>query len=273
MILNTVLNNENLSYGARGLMAYVLTHYDEWVFTGENYFTTEKDKLSKIKGYLKELMQFGYLKRYQEKGERGIFGKIIYIFYELPKLELPLTESSTTVKTGLKSDVSPKSEKPITVEPTTENQMTDETGLKSKSSPKTVLPLTDSPLTVPPLAENHTLNNTNINNTNIYSHWNSKKIIVHKSLTKEMEKAMEKAIKKYSEDEIVQAIDTYSEILNSNFYFNHKWSLIDFLNRKNGISTFMEEGSNKANYESCERDKDQSPKQTSINNNGIRDFR
>jgi len=84
---------------------------------------------------------------------------------------------------------------------------------------------------------------------NIYSHWNSKKIIVHKSLTKDMEKVIEKALKKYSDNEIVQAIDTYSEILESDFYFNYKWSLVDFLNRKNGISTFMEEGSNKANYD------------------------
>lgn len=84
---------------------------------------------------------------------------------------------------------------------------------------------------------------------NIYSHWNSKEIIFHKSLTSDMEKAIEKVLKKYSENEIVQAINTYSEILQSDFYFNYKWSLVDFLNRKNAISTFMEDGSNKANYD------------------------
>jgi len=91
-------------------------------------------------------------------------------------------------------------------------------------------------------------NNLNIISNNIYSHWNSKKIIVHKALNKDVEKAIEKALKKYSESEIVQAIDTYSEILKSGFYFNYKWSLTDFINRKNGISTFMEDGSNKINY-------------------------
>lgn len=101
-------------------------------------------------------------------------------------------------------------------------------------------------------------NNLNIISNNIYSHWNSKKIIVHKSLTKDTEKTIEKALKKYSEDEIVQAINTYSEILESEFYFNYKWSLVDFLNRKNGISTFMEEGSNKANYESWKKEREHS---------------
>lgn len=94
------------------------------------------------------------------------------------------------------------------------------------------------------------------NDNNIYSYWNSKKIIVHKSINKDIERAIEKVLKKYSEDEIVQAIDNYSEILESDFYFNYKWSLVDFLNRKNGISSFMEEGSNKANYESWKRERE-----------------
>nr|WP_241415165.1 hypothetical protein [Clostridium beijerinckii] len=103
-------------------------------------------------------------------------------------------------------------------------------------------------------------NKKKIKENNIYSHifeyWNSKKIIVHKSLTKDIEKAIEKVLKKYSEIEIVQAIDTYSEILESGFYFNYRWSLVDFLNRKNGISTFMEDGSNKANYESWKKERE-----------------
>ena len=88
---------------------------------------------------------------------------------------------------------------------------------------------------------------------NIYSHifdfWNSKKIIIHKSLNDDIEKSIKKALKIYCEDEIIKAIDIYGDILTSDFYFNYKWSLKDFLNRKNGISTFMEDGSNKVNYE------------------------
>lgn len=103
-------------------------------------------------------------------------------------------------------------------------------------------------------------NKKKIKENNIYSHifeyWNSKKIIVHKSLTKDMEKAIEKALKKYSQEKIVQAIEIYNEILESDFYFNYKWSLVDFLNRKNGISSFMEDGSNKANYESWKKERE-----------------
>lgn len=83
----------------------------------------------------------------------------------------------------------------------------------------------------------------------VFEYWNSKNIIKHKAMSDEIKKAIEKSLKVHSKDEIVQAIETYGEILNSDFYFNHKWSLRDFLSRKNGISTFTEEGSNKSNYE------------------------
>lgn len=83
----------------------------------------------------------------------------------------------------------------------------------------------------------------------IFECWNSKGIIKHKAMSNEIKKAIEKSLKVHSKDEIVQAIETYSEILNSEFFFNYKWSLRDFLSRRNGISTFIEEGSNKSNYE------------------------
>ena len=83
----------------------------------------------------------------------------------------------------------------------------------------------------------------------IFDFWNSKGIIKHKTLSPVIKKAIEKVLKDYKLDEIIQAINTYSEILNSQFYFKYKWNLSDFLNRKNGISTFMEEGSNRVNYE------------------------
>ncbi|MFH5796493.1 hypothetical protein ACHM2U_13780 [Clostridium perfringens] len=109
--------------------------------------------------------------------------------------------------------------------------------------------------------DNHTLSKKHISkkqSNNIYSsndieeifnYWNNKKIIKHNNLREDIKKAIKKAIKNYSIDEIRQAIDTYSEILKSEYYFTYKWNLKDFLNRNNAISTFMEDGSNKANYE------------------------
>lgn len=95
-------------------------------------------------------------------------------------------------------------------------------------------------------------NNTDSNTYNIYSCWNNESIIIHKSLTKDMEKAINKALDKYTEVEILEAIQLYGKVLRSEYSFSYKWSLTDFLNRKNGISTFMDEGSNKINFEAWE---------------------
>lgn len=95
--------------------------------------------------------------------------------------------------------------------------------------------------------------NSNQDISTIFDYWNSKGIIKHKELKEDTKKAIKKATKSYSIDEIKQAIDIYSEILNSGYYFTYKWSLKDFLSRNNGISTFMEEGSNRANYENWKK--------------------
>ncbi len=242
-ILNDLLSDNRLSYGARGLMAYVLTHCDNWVFNGENYFITDLDKLSKVKRYLKELIDYGYLRRYQEKNSRGVFRSILYIFSESPILGKPLTDL-----------------------PITENQITVISNEKSDVNPLVNFPLADLPLTDSPLAENHTLNNTNINNTNkyiyssIFEHWNSKGIKKHRELTKDIEKAINKSLKirvegkPINEDDIKKAIDNYCEILHSKFYFNYKWTLVEFLTRKQkdtGISQlvlFLDNGTTYENY-------------------------
>ena len=96
-------------------------------------------------------------------------------------------------------------------------------------------------------SNNNNINNNNINN-NIYIYWNEQKIIVHKELTNDLKKAIEQILKKFTEKEIIRAIEVYKEVLDSKYYFNYKWSLKDFLTRKNGVSTFMEDGSNYVNY-------------------------
>lgn len=235
-ILNNLLNDSRLSYGARGLMAYALTHYDDWVFNGENYFVTDKDKLSKVKRYLNELIEYGYLKRYQEKSNTGTFGSIMYIFIESPLFEKPLADI------------------PLTEKPITENQTTEESLEESKVQPIVNLPLADIPLTDSPLAENHTLNNTNITNTNNYIYsdifdlYLEQGIIKHSTLTNAMKKAIDKTLKKFTIDNIKLAITRYGTMYRdkdnayANKYCKYKWTLQEFLTREKGISEFLDEG-------------------------------
>jgi predicted phage replisome organizer len=86
--------------------------------------------------------------------------------------------------------------------------------------------------------------------SNIFNYWNTKNIIVHKTLTDDISKAIEKALKTYNETEIKTCIDRYATVLNDKSYFlNYKWSLKDFLSRKDGISSFTDEGSKWNSYQ------------------------
>lgn len=85
--------------------------------------------------------------------------------------------------------------------------------------------------------------------SNIFNYWNDKNIIKHRELTEDISKAIEKALKVYSEEEIKTYIDRYAKVIGDKDYFWHyKWSLKDFLTRKDGISSFTDEGSKWVNY-------------------------
>lgn len=98
--------------------------------------------------------------------------------------------------------------------------------------------------------------NTNTNNiTNIFDYWNSKNIIKHRELTEDISKSIEKALKSYKEQEIKTYIDRYAKVISDKSYFwSYKWSLKDFLSRKDGISSFTDEGSKWVNYNDKKRE-------------------
>lgn len=83
----------------------------------------------------------------------------------------------------------------------------------------------------------------------VFEHWNSKNIIKHREITEEIGKVIAKSLGKFTEEEIIKCIDRYAEVLASEYFWNYKWSLRDFLSRKNGISSFTDEGSIWASYQ------------------------
>jgi uncharacterized protein YdaU (DUF1376 family) len=93
--------------------------------------------------------------------------------------------------------------------------------------------------------------NIDINIINsIYLYWNSKNIIVHKELNKNTQEAVLKALETYSEEQIKTCIDRYAKVLNdANYFWGYKWTLQEFLTRKEGISAFTDEGSKWCSYQ------------------------
>ena len=92
---------------------------------------------------------------------------------------------------------------------------------------------------------NNINNNNNINNKlyiNILNHWNSKKLGVVRVLNVKVIDCISRALTKYSEEEIIAAINNYSEVFKSKHYYNLRWTLENFLVKENGISRFCYDG-------------------------------
>lgn len=83
----------------------------------------------------------------------------------------------------------------------------------------------------------------------IFEYWNSKDIIKHRELTEDIAKAIEKALKVYPEEAIKTYIDRYAKVVgDETYFFAYKWTLKEFLTRKDGISSFTDEGSKWVSY-------------------------
>ena len=77
---------------------------------------------------------------------------------------------------------------------------------------------------------------------NILNHWNSKKLGVVRVLNVKVIDCISRALTKYSEEEIIAAINNYSEVFKSKHYYNLRWTLENFLVKENGISRFCCDG-------------------------------
>lgn len=83
----------------------------------------------------------------------------------------------------------------------------------------------------------------------IFDFWNECNIIKHRDMTDNIKKAITKALKTYTREDICKYIKRYAIVLEDDkYFFNYKWTLIDFLNRKDGISSFSDEGSKWINF-------------------------
>ncbi|WP_274655591.1 helix-turn-helix domain-containing protein [Paenibacillus humicola] len=108
------LNDDRLSWKAKGLLAYLLSKPDDWQIYEKDLIKRSTDGRDAVRAGLRELEANGYLSRHQLRGEGGSFGTMEYIIYERP-----ITE--TTVDGKSVHGESPQTENPSTGKPSPEN--------------------------------------------------------------------------------------------------------------------------------------------------------
>lgn len=95
IIDNNIFKNEKLSLKAKGMICTMLSLPDDWVFSENGLTGLSNDGISSIRSTIKELMEFGYLKRERNRDEKGILRDYVYTIFEEPTLEKPKLDKPT----------------------------------------------------------------------------------------------------------------------------------------------------------------------------------
>lgn len=108
IIGNDIIEDQRLSFKARGLLIYMLSKPDDWKFySSELVKHSDKDGREAINNAIKEIEAVGYLRRKQVRSEHGKFGSTDWELLDTPAIP---------PQTGF-----PYTDKPSTGKPFTEN--------------------------------------------------------------------------------------------------------------------------------------------------------
>ena len=111
---NTVLNDIELSWKAKGLFVYLWSQADGWDFYESEVVNHSTDGIAGLKTGLKELEARGYLRRERKRDKKGLLRENEWVLSEQPMLENPMLDNPTLEN--------PTLDKPTLDYPTLENR-------------------------------------------------------------------------------------------------------------------------------------------------------
>ena len=112
MLSNVGLKDKRLSFKAKGILAYMLSLPDDWVFYETEIIKHATDGKQSLRSGLKELQETGYLVKHQSR-EKGKFSNVEWVISDEPNLDITTFVPSTTFTS---------TEKPTTEKPSTDNR-------------------------------------------------------------------------------------------------------------------------------------------------------
>lgn len=93
VISNLHFREKKMSLKAKGLLSMMLSLPDNWGYSIAGLVALSKDGRDSIMNALKELEQFGYLKRTRVTDEKGKFAGYDYDIFESPQTDFPYSEN------------------------------------------------------------------------------------------------------------------------------------------------------------------------------------
>lgn len=126
-ISNYHLREKKMSYGAKGLLTYMLSLPNDWKFSMKGLINSGKEGEDAIRSLMNELKQFGYIKVTRSVGNKGNFEYIYDVFEE------SCLSNNNTIKQDscLPSPVSPSTVGPSTVDRGSINSLSNDESLSN----------------------------------------------------------------------------------------------------------------------------------------------
>lgn len=140
-ISNSLFRDPRLSAKAKGVFGFISTHRSGWGVTPESIAACMTDGVSAVKGTLRELEQYGYLVRSQDRQADGTLGPMQYQITDLPRSG-PVDENRPPVPTC--EDVETCRSEPVDGNPPAVNPPAENHPHKKTSSKKTIVKNTSS---------------------------------------------------------------------------------------------------------------------------------
>ncbi|WP_107841682.1 DnaD domain-containing protein [Metasolibacillus meyeri] len=144
IINNTSLYDERLSWKAKAIHVFMLSKPDDWTFHNIELMKWAKDGRDAFASGLKELKNYGYIKKERRRGANGEF-EWVTVVYEVPTLTEPeeLDDAHNPPSPDLPCTENPSMDKPSTENPYTENPLTGKPSTENPQLLSTDIPSTE----------------------------------------------------------------------------------------------------------------------------------
>jgi hypothetical protein len=116
ILRNAIVRDDRLSFKARGLLAYLLSHDEGWRVSADLLAQQGPDGRTAILSGMKELEEAGYLVRVKDRSEDGTFATHTVVYEE------PQTESPVCPKSGFPTSDERPSDNPLSIEVPSQEQ-------------------------------------------------------------------------------------------------------------------------------------------------------
>ncbi|WP_346905943.1 helix-turn-helix domain-containing protein [Clostridium sp.] len=218
MLNKTALNDNNLSFKAKGIFAYLMSKPDDWACQVEDLQKHAADGRDSVKAGLRELREHGYIIKRPIKNE---LGRIDY--WEETIFETPQEEAKEIFREQTKNEKPKKSKKKM---PQTEKPLVDENNNNSIN----VFPASgnsNSGKHVPLLSNNtnnNEFNNNDISTTqsNACSNTDELKTIIENETHLVITPNQNKKLSNWNKERLIIAIDIFKNLNGKYFAFLEK---------------------------------------------------